>query len=335
MCLVSVIVPVYNNEKYIRKCIQSLQKQTLSDIEIIVINDGSTDDSPNIVKKLMDKDPRIRLIEQKNQGVSVARNKGIQRAKGSYLTFVDGDDYLRPDYLDSLCHCAFRYGSEIVIGGLTLVDDSGRFIKEIVPDHYSRFSHEEWPMRISAVGAHLYKHSFWKKHQISFYSGERGEDIPIALYCNAMCDKISVIDNPGYMYVQHPGSGMTGLKGLRQHSVPYKGMEIMIRRIRKEGIVNSREFHELFVLRILATFLFLLGPGSDWDKMKELCDYIVYILQEYYPGYSKNALLDLFKPLDITFKEKLAVKLLIILVKYKLLYLFSKCICYLVRNELW
>lgn len=328
MCLVSVIVPVYNNEKYIRKCIQSLQKQTLSDIEIIVINDGSTDDSPNIVKKLMDKDPRIRLIEQKNQGVSVARNKGVQRAKGYYLTFVDGDDYLRTDYLDCLFHCALRYGSEIVIGGLTLVDDSDRFIKEIVPDHYSRFSHEEWPMRISAVGAHLYKHSFWKKHKLSFYSGERGEDIPIALYCNAVCDKISVIDNPGYMYVQHPGSGMTGLKGLREHSVPYKGMEIMICRIRKEGIVNSREFHELFVLRILATFLFLLGPGSNWDKMKELCDYIVYILRKYYPDYRKNRYINLRVKLDFPVSQKASVWLMVVLIKYRLLYIVSRLLCF-------
>ena len=91
---VSVIVPVYNNEKYVETCIRSICQQTYQNLEILVINDGSTDGSRQILERMAEKDKRIRLIHQENAGVSAARNKGIELADGEYLTFVDGDDYV-------------------------------------------------------------------------------------------------------------------------------------------------------------------------------------------------------------------------------------------------
>lgn len=87
---VSVIVPVYNNEKYVETCIRSICQQTYQNLEILVINDGSTDGSRQILERMAEKDKRIRLIHQENAGVSAARNKGIELADGEYLTFVDG-----------------------------------------------------------------------------------------------------------------------------------------------------------------------------------------------------------------------------------------------------
>ena len=97
---VSIIIPVYNNEQYIEKCIQSVLNQTFENFEVIVINDGSTDKSGEILEKLNREDSRIILIEQKNQGVAVARNRGMNKATGKYITFVDGDDYLKNDYIE-------------------------------------------------------------------------------------------------------------------------------------------------------------------------------------------------------------------------------------------
>ena len=99
---VSIIIPVYNNEQYIEKCIQSVLNQTFENFEVIVINDGSTDKSGEILEKLNREDSRIILIEQKNQGVAVARNRGMNKATGKYITFVDGDDYLKNNYIEKM-----------------------------------------------------------------------------------------------------------------------------------------------------------------------------------------------------------------------------------------
>ena len=100
--LVSIIVPVYNVEKYIDQCLNNIVNQTYRNIEIIIINDGSTDNSYNICKKYASQDPRVILLSQENKGVSYARNKGILCSHGEYITFVDSDDYIELNYIECL-----------------------------------------------------------------------------------------------------------------------------------------------------------------------------------------------------------------------------------------
>ena len=94
MTKISIIVPVYNTEKFLEKCLNSLIKQTLKDIEIICINDGSIDNSLQILRKFANKDKRIQIINQTNSGLSIARNAGINKATGEYIGFVDSDDWV-------------------------------------------------------------------------------------------------------------------------------------------------------------------------------------------------------------------------------------------------
>ena len=98
--IVSFIVPAYNVEQYIEECIKSIQQQTYNNIEIIVVDDGSTDKTPQIVDDIAVKDPRVHIIHKKNAGVSEARNSGLEFANGEYVAFVDGDDYISPGYTD-------------------------------------------------------------------------------------------------------------------------------------------------------------------------------------------------------------------------------------------
>ena len=102
MPIVSVVVPVYNVENYLSNCLESIMKQTMKDIEIILVNDGSTDGSGEICKKYADKDNRIKYVEQRNQGVSVARNIGMDVAIGGYILFVDSDDELNAEMIEKL-----------------------------------------------------------------------------------------------------------------------------------------------------------------------------------------------------------------------------------------
>lgn len=108
--MISVIVPVYNVEKYLEECLDSIQNQTYSDIEVILVNDGSLDNSKDICEKYCKEDNRFKLINQANQGQSVARNHGVAASTGEFIAFVDSDDIIRQDYLEAL----IRYMSEEV-----------------------------------------------------------------------------------------------------------------------------------------------------------------------------------------------------------------------------
>ncbi len=99
---ISVLIPVYNVEKYLGACLDSVLKQTFQDFEVICINDGSTDHSLDVLNQYAQKDNRIHIISQKNQGVSVARNRGISNARGEYITFLDSDDMIAPTFLEAL-----------------------------------------------------------------------------------------------------------------------------------------------------------------------------------------------------------------------------------------
>ncbi len=122
--MVSIIVPVYKSEKHLQKCIESLTNQTLKEIEIILVDDGSPDNSGKICDDYSEKDERIRVIHKKNGGVSSARNRGIQEALGEYIVFIDSDDWIEEQYIEQLVDAKNRYDNyEIICGYRTVTFD--------------------------------------------------------------------------------------------------------------------------------------------------------------------------------------------------------------------
>ena len=121
---VSIIVPVYNSKKYLKKCIDSILSQSYKEFELLLINDGSTDCSRDICKSYDDK--RIKYLEQKNEGVSSARNKGIKECNGDFITFVDSDDRLLPDYLKTLTDLQRKYDTDITMCTFKSINERGR-----------------------------------------------------------------------------------------------------------------------------------------------------------------------------------------------------------------
>ena len=293
---VSIIIPVYNNEKYIEKCIHSVLNQTFGELEIIAVNDGSTDESGKILKNLEREDVRIILLEQNNQGVAAARNLGVKKSTGKYITFVDGDDYLKNDYIEKMYDLAEKESLDMVISGLTYVDESGKELNKIIPGVYKRLENEEWTFRISAVCSHLYRRELWTKYDVQ---------------------------ECGYYYVQHASSAIHNFKGLEKYSLPYKGLNHTLAKVQKIGIVNSPEFFELFALRIFSTCLFQLAPGASKVKTRELCNYIENTVNRYFPHYWRNSKARLTVKADIPFSQKVAVRVLMILMKTRLLHPFG------------
>lgn len=117
--LISVMIPAYNAEKYIGRCLESLKNQTYSNIEIVIVNDGSKDNTQLICEEYVNKDSRFRLINQKNGGEGAARNKGLSEAKGKYLCFVDADDYVYPEFVENMYKMKQEYQAGMVICGFT------------------------------------------------------------------------------------------------------------------------------------------------------------------------------------------------------------------------
>ena len=113
--LISIIVPIYNVEKYLRQCLDSIMNQTYRNFECLLINDGSSDNSEDICREYVSKDSRFRYFEKENGGVSSARNLGIEHSKGEYITFIDSDDWVDSDYLEVLYNSLVDERADIAI----------------------------------------------------------------------------------------------------------------------------------------------------------------------------------------------------------------------------
>lgn len=157
---VSIIVPIYNAEKYLERSVGSLRDQSLKDIEIILVDDSSTDSSLEICEKMAVEDPRIKVIHKVNEGAGLARNAALKIASGEYIGFLDSDDYVEKDMFEVLCEKAEKYGSDLIMSGVLFVDGNvfgkkGECIRKVYFDKDTHFATEEElkMLRMGIVGA--------------------------------------------------------------------------------------------------------------------------------------------------------------------------------------
>lgn len=233
--LVSVVIPAFNAEKYIEKCLASVCSQTYREVEVLVVDDGSSDGTGFLLDRIARRDGRVRVFHRKNGGTSAARNFALDQAGGEFLLFVDADDFMARDFVEKLVRRQRSTDADMVIGGVRYVDESGKVLRRLVPDYYKRGLHEEWTMRISAVWAHFYRRRVWEEYGVRFPVGVRGEDLPVALFFSVACRRIAVLPYAGYAYVQHSSSAMQNFRGLRNYELPMEAMEAAIARALQVG----------------------------------------------------------------------------------------------------
>lgn len=210
--LISVIVPVYNVEKYLRKCVDSILSQTYQNIEIILVDDGSKDNCSVICDEFAAKDARVRVIHKENGGLSDARNTGIDAAAGEYFGFVDGDDYINPEMYEKLYNAVHSAGADLSICGYDLVDENGDLIRSAGQSDISVVTREEafeilsrrcTVSYITAVNK-LYKSTVLKS--MRFPAGKLHEDEFAIHHVFGMCERVAIIPDRLYDYVQREGS---------------------------------------------------------------------------------------------------------------------------------
>ncbi|WP_455719406.1 glycosyltransferase family 2 protein [Agathobacter sp.] len=211
--MISVIVPVYNVEKYLEKCIESILHQTYKDFELVLIDDGSSDSSGIICDEYGDRD-NIVIVHKTNGGLADARNRGIEISRGDYITFIDSDDYIRSDYLETLYEVLCKTDVDIVISNFINIHEGKNITQNITKNlEYGRISKSECYRRMLlqdgidvSSTAKLYSKRIFDA--VRFKKGQLYEDINIISDVVERATNIAITNYAGYFYLQRLGSIM-------------------------------------------------------------------------------------------------------------------------------
>lgn len=303
---VSVIIPVYNVEKYLEKCLNSLVSQTLQDIEIIVINDGSKDDSQRIIDQFSKNFPeKIKAFKKQNGGLSDARNFGLDRASGEFIGFVDSDDYVGEKMFEEMYMLAEKHDAEMVICNLQKVDENGKISQKLtqipnmpekidLAENFSVFSDLSYFACNKIFRRELFQNKRFKK-------GVHFEDIQLIPQLLLECKTLAQTQNYHYNYFERADSIS------KTHTE--KGLDILgavedVEEAFEESVYKSRftELKHFQILEGVYTFLAYLAfvkDGEIYDKMAKHLDNFIenrkISRQEIlcYQRFGKNYLLSL------------------------------------------
>lgn len=208
----SFIVPVYNTEKYLKKCLDSLVNQTYKDFEIIVVNDGSTDKSSNIISKYQKKYKNIIVINKENEGLSMARNRGVQKSSGKYIIFVDSDDYVSNKLLEEVDKKIDD--SDILRFQIATEDEDYTKINEYHEEEfesmrgYDAFKYLSSYHFVEPAWSYVIRKNYYIENKFSFKRGVYHEDFGLIPYVIYKARKVKSVDFIGYYYIQRNGSIM-------------------------------------------------------------------------------------------------------------------------------
>ena len=292
--LISVIIPVYNTDKYLERCITSVLNQTYKNIEIIIINDCSTDDSEKIISDYKEKDKRIiYLSNEKNLGVGKSRNIGIEHAKGKYIYFVDSDDYIEETTIADLYHGIKKDNSfSCMTKGYKNVNN------EDIP--FSKSEEEFTLLQSPSVCIRLFNKEIIDKSKIRFSNLPIGEDLEFVFKIMIYNEKFSYVNNkPLYHYVIHPDSSIHGtIKNQLSIFDAINSIEEYARKLNKfDQFYDRLEFVNIsHVLRGTIKRIMRIENYKKEDIIK-----CINYVESKYPNWKNNKYLKKYLSSDIEF----------------------------------
>lgn len=312
---VSVIIPVYNLSKWIEKCVKSVLEQTVSNIEIIIVDDGSKDDSYKIVKRMQEEhSEKIVLLSQENSGQATARNRAMDLARGEYIVFVDGDDYIEPTYLQCLLEKIKSENLDCVVCGYERVDEQGNVLQRVCPD----ISNEMYQMKFLAACSKIFRLSYLREMNIRFPEGKLYEDVSFSWQVMFLSDRIGVVDCVGYKYLMREGSSSNSK--VRMEKVPFEENKETIKKILSQVNEAKKELFLYSVLTQYAYLVFVLPRKNPVKVVKVLSQTLAEDLKENIPTYWKNTYIkSKVTKNTIPFVQRMAVQLLVSTTRYNLL----------------
>ncbi len=283
---ISIIVPIYNVEKYLKECIDSALNQTLKDIEIILIDDGGKDNCPQIIDEYAQKDPRIVAIHKQNGGYGQSCNVGLEKARGEYIAILEPDDYIKPEMYEDLYKIARENDADIV---------KSEFIKNYDLEDYKELKSQNWsklynlpkgPFKITecpyflalhpSIWTCIYKNEFLKRHNIKFIEapGAGWTDNPFQVQTMCLAQKIC-FTNKEYYYWRV--LDRTDAQALKNYTLPFVRSEEIHEWLRKENITDSNILaalyeRELSYISIVLSMEEISDIKDCKQKIKQLCN---------------------------------------------------------------
>ena len=290
---ISVIIPVYNVEKYLARCLNSIIKNTYKNIEIILVNDGSKDKSQEIIDKYKNKYGNIiKAREQENKGPAEARNVGIEMASGEYLMFIDSDDFIKEDYIEIYVKTLKEADYDLVAGGYhKWIDGKITYTIALQDEPWAKFM-------IMGPYTKLYKKSFLQENNIKFVKVNIGEDIYFNLQVNALAKKVKIIDYVGYYwYTNNESISNTMHKDIKNLEIDKMLNGSYDSLIEKNAInPNNKELIELYYYNFIIWVLQWTTKNTKFKDMSKEYDRLFKWLKERFPNYKKNKLIGINKP---------------------------------------
>ena len=285
MIKVSVIVPVYGVEKYIVKCIDSIVKQKLKDIEIIVVNDGTPDNSIKLIKDNF-KDDRIKIFNKKNGGLASARNYGIKKAKGEYLFFVDSDDFI-DECLYEMYEKAKKDKVDLVICDYyKYYNDLNKEHIKIIP-FYESNNHKCSVTSMPGAVCKLIKKDIITENKIEFLEKHFFEDNAIMPYLCALCNKFSYINKPYYYYLHRDGSILHQQKYNKKWEDIFSSLDNLYNKFLESNLIldyyDELEYIYIEYLLHAANLRFI-----DYDESIHNIKKVGNIIKEKFPNWKNN-----------------------------------------------
>lgn len=301
---VSIIIPVYNAQQYLNRCMDSIMNQSYQDFEVICINDCSPDSSQKILEAYEEKyGKKIKLlVNQENIGAAKCRGRGMAAAQGEYITFVDSDDYIRRDYLETYCRYMEAENVDAAIGGYTK-DVGGKLTEHRIPDSC-------WSVITYAIAcAKMYKKSFLQEHGLEFPDIRRGEDIYFNMAVYYHDARYVIMDYTGYYYYFNPESTTSTMR--REKNYEQFVAEIFDRFLDKHPLANiSKERQRVIEYTYLANMVnafITYGRGVGIGRMKEKYSFWMQDMKKRFPDYKSNPHVGIRKPRGQTLKIRLGV----------------------------
>ena len=288
MTKVSVIVPVYNVEKYLKKCLDSLVNQTLKDIEIIVVNDGSPDNSDKIIEKYAQKYKNIKAYTKENGGLSDARNYGLKKATGDYIAFVDSDDYVSKDMYKKMYEKAINGNFDMVVCDINYVYENSEEIKRA----YSNIKMDTTNIKKTMINIYpaawnkIYKKKLFKTG-IEFKKGVWFEDVEFIYRLLPHVKTIGVINEPYNYYMQREGSITSSIDKRIYHYIDnWNG----IVEYYKENNFYDKYYNELeysYVRYLYATFI-KQASKYNYEDYQIAVEKAIENVKKTFPKYRRN-----------------------------------------------
>lgn len=280
MCDVSVVIPVYNVEKYLKECLDSVCNQTLANIEIICVNDGSTDSSLDILNEYAKNDDRIKIISQPNQGLGASRNRGLKESSGKYVYFIDSDDYIDLTCLEKLLDNAVSNDSDLVLFKFQNVDDYNNLHKRRadfkIDDIFGKIDYNDFTFTYNDVRRHVMNSAYsaclklYRKEFIDSFEfpvGLNFEDVVVHVEVMLNAERISFVPEFLYYYRSNPDS----ISNTTESGYDiFKVIDLVEEYLKGNGYYDDFE-NEFIYFKIAQILRYIVSTGSEeyFNRAKE------------------------------------------------------------------